>query len=109
MAKNKRNPRTVLKLFDLEQLKAAVLNSLTSRGSQRSYDHAIREFIDRYCSEPRLALNKVAVTRYRSASDRRNMRLPPSTCAWRPFAGLPTKLPTAGFWAPILQPEIQRV
>jgi hypothetical protein len=67
MAKNKRrrNPKTVLKLPDLEQSKSAVLTSLTSRSSQRSYDHAIREFIDWYCSEPRLAFNKTVVTRYR--------------------------------------------
>ena len=67
MAKNKRkrNPKTILKLPDLEQSKSAVLNSLTSRSSQRSYDHAIREFIDWYCSEPRLAFNKTVVTRYR--------------------------------------------
>src|SRR5215831_1900791 len=67
MAKNKRkrNPKTVLKLPDLEQAKSAVLNSLTSQSSQRSYDHAIREFIDWYCSEPRLAFNKTVVTRYR--------------------------------------------
>lgn len=67
MAKNKRkhSPKTILKLPDLEQSKSAVLNSLTSRSSQRSYDHAIREFIDWYCSEPRLAFNKTVVTRYR--------------------------------------------
>jgi site-specific recombinase XerD len=67
MAKNKRKrtPKTVLKLPDLEQSKSAVLNSLTSLSSQRSYDHAIREFIDWYCSEPRLAFNKTVVTRYR--------------------------------------------
>jgi len=67
MAKNKRknNPKTVLKLPDLEQSKSAVLTSLTSQSSQRSYDHAIREFIDWYCSEPRLAFNKMVVTRYR--------------------------------------------
>lgn len=66
MAKNKRkrNPKTVLKLADLEQSKSAVLNSLTSQSSQRSYDYAIREF-DWYCSEPRLAFNKTVVTRYR--------------------------------------------
>jgi len=44
--KRKLSPKTVLKLPDLEQSKSAVLNSLTSRSSQRSYDHAIREFID---------------------------------------------------------------
>jgi integrase len=63
--KRKRNPKIVLKLPDLEQSKSAVLNSLTSRSSQRSYDHASREFIDWYCSEPRLAFNKTVVTRYR--------------------------------------------
>jgi len=48
MAKHKRkhNPKTVLKLPDLEQSISAVLNSLTSPTSQRSYDHAICEFID---------------------------------------------------------------
>jgi integrase len=63
--KRKLSPKPVLKLPDLEQSKSAVLNSLTSRGSQRSYGHAIREFINRYCSEPRLAFNKTVVTRYR--------------------------------------------
>src|SRR6202166_2434779 len=69
MAKNKRKrvPKTVLKLPDLEQSKSAVLNSLTSSSSKRSYDHAIREFIDWYCSEPRLAFNRTVVTRYRIA------------------------------------------
>jgi len=50
-SKRKRSPKTVLKLPDLEQWKSAVLNSLTSASSKRSYDHAIREFIDWYCSE----------------------------------------------------------
>src|SRR5713226_1692465 len=63
--KRKLSPKTVVKLPDLEQSKTAVLNSLTSHSSQRSYDHAIREFIDWYCSEPRLAFNKTVVTRYR--------------------------------------------
>ena len=63
--KRKRTPKTVLKLPDLEQSKSAVLNSLPSVSSRRSYDHAIREFIEWYCSEPRLAFNKTVVTRYR--------------------------------------------
>ena len=66
-SKRKRVPKTVLKLPDLEQSKSAVLNSLTSASSKRSYDHAIREFIDWYCSEPRLAFNRTVVTRYRIA------------------------------------------
>jgi site-specific recombinase XerD len=63
--KRKRTPKTVLRLPDLEQSKTAVLNSLTSPSSRRSYEHAIREFTDWYCSEPRLAFNKTVVTRYR--------------------------------------------
>jgi len=38
--------QTNLKLPDLEQSKSAVMNSLTSASSERSYDHGIREFID---------------------------------------------------------------
>jgi hypothetical protein len=63
--KRKRAPKSVLKLPDLEQSKSAVLNSLTSPSSQRTYDHATREFIEWYCSEPRLAFNKTVVNRYR--------------------------------------------
>ena len=63
--KKKRQPKRVLALPDLEQSKAAVLNSLTSESGQRTYDHAITEFVDRYCSEPRLAFNRTVVLRYR--------------------------------------------
>jgi len=71
-SKRKRAPKTVLKLPDLEQSKSAVLNSLTSPSSQRSYDQAIREFTDWYCSEPRLAFNKTVVTRYRISLEQRH-------------------------------------
>ena len=37
--KRKRTPKTILRLPDLEQSKSAVLNSLASESSQRSYDH----------------------------------------------------------------------
>ncbi|MBZ5700422.1 MAG: site-specific integrase [Acidobacteriia bacterium] len=70
--KHNRAPKHVLKLPDLEQSKSAVLNSLTSRSSQRTYDHAIREFIEWYCSEPRLAFNKTVVTRYRISLEQRH-------------------------------------
>jgi integrase len=70
--KRKRAPKSILKLPDLEQSKSAVLNSLTSQSSQRTYDHAIREFIEWYCSEPRLAFNKTVVTRYRISLEQRH-------------------------------------
>src|SRR5436190_7264426 len=63
--RKKRQPKRVLALPDLEQAKAAVLNSLTSANGQRTYDHAIREFVAWYCSEPRLAFNRTVVLRYR--------------------------------------------
>lgn len=58
-------PKRVLALPDLEHAKTAVLNSLTSASRQRTYDHAIREFVAWYCSEPRLAFNRTVVLRYR--------------------------------------------
>src|SRR5213080_1430547 len=47
-------PKARLGLPDLDQSKAAVLGSLRSPESQRGYRHSIEEFIDWYCSEPRL-------------------------------------------------------
>ncbi len=61
----KRPPKHILALPDLEQSKAAVLNSLTSKSGQRSYDRAITDFVDWYCSEPRLSFNRTVVLRYR--------------------------------------------
>jgi hypothetical protein len=44
-----------LRLPDLDQAKAAVLNSLRSSESQRGYQYSINEFIAwYYCSKPRL-------------------------------------------------------
>ena len=63
--KKKRQPKRVFALTDLEQGRAAVLNSLTSASGQRTYDHAIREFVAWYCCEPRLAFNRTVVLRYR--------------------------------------------
>jgi integrase len=78
----KRRLKHLLKLPDLEQSKSAKLNSLTSQSSKRTYDRAIREFIEWCCSELRLALNKTVVTRYeisleqqRYASTTINLRL----------------------------------
>jgi site-specific recombinase XerD len=49
------------------------LNSLTSPDAQRGYRHAIDEFVDWYCSEPRLALNRTLVLRYRSHLESRQL------------------------------------
>ncbi|HUZ93878.1 MAG TPA: hypothetical protein VMU57_03110 [Edaphobacter sp.] len=71
MAKRTKKPKNVLKLPDLDYSKSAVLNTLPSLNSRRSYEHAIRDFVEWYCSEPRLAFNKTVVTRYRIALEQR--------------------------------------
>jgi site-specific recombinase XerD len=57
--------KTKLGLPDLEHVKSAVLVSLRSPESQRSYRRSIEDFVAWYCSEPRLSFNKTVVTRYR--------------------------------------------
>jgi Transposase IS66 family/IS66 C-terminal element len=57
--------RRVLRLPDLDHCKTAVLNSLGSPASRRVYEYAIDQFIAWYCSEPRLAFNRIVVVRYR--------------------------------------------
>ena len=65
--------KSVLRLPDVEHAKAAVSNSLTSLDAQRGYRHAIDEFVDWYCSEPRLAFNRIVVLRYRSHLESRQL------------------------------------
>ena len=71
--RKKKPPKRTLALPDLEQTKSAVLNTLTSKSGQRSYAHAIDEFVDWYCSEPRLALNRAVVLRYRIHLEERHL------------------------------------
>jgi site-specific recombinase XerD len=68
-----RKPKTRLGLPDLDQSKAAVIGSLRSPESQRGYRHAINEFIDWYCSEPRLSFNRTVVLRYRIHLESRSL------------------------------------
>jgi hypothetical protein len=56
--RSKKAPKRVLALPDLEQSKAAVLNSLTSASGERTYDHAIREFVA--CTARNLASRSTA-------------------------------------------------
>jgi site-specific recombinase XerD len=65
--KNKKHNRAriVLRLPDLDHSKSSVLNSLSSPRSRRNYRFAMDQFIAWYCSEPRLALNRTVVLRFR--------------------------------------------
>jgi hypothetical protein len=70
--KRRSSSKSILRLPDLEQAKA-VLNSLNSVDAKRGYRHAIDEFVDWYCSEPRLAFNRIVVLRYRSHLESRQL------------------------------------
>ena len=63
--------KRVLALPDLEHAKSAVLASLTSASGQRTYAHAIREFVAEYGSEARAAFNRTVELRYRIQLEQR--------------------------------------
>src|SRR5580692_2279246 len=65
--------KSVLRLPDLEIAKSAVLSSLSCPDAQRGYRHAIDEFVDWYCSEPRLSFSKTVVLRYRMHLESRHL------------------------------------
>jgi site-specific recombinase XerD len=76
MSKYKVKPnyrRRLLRLPDLDHCKRAVLNSLGSPASRRVYEYAIDQFIAWYCSEPRLAFNRIVVVRYRMYLESRGL------------------------------------
>jgi site-specific recombinase XerD len=102
-------PKTVLRLPDLEQSKNPVLNSLAAASSQESYGHAIEEFIDWYCAEPRLAFNRTVVLRYRFFLEQRN--LAPATINVRLAAlrRLAYEASDTGLLSPDLAAGIRRV
>src|ERR671913_600245 len=108
-SRKKKPPKRVLALPDLEQAKTAVLNSLTSASGQRTYDHAIREFVTWYCSEPRLAFNRTVVLRYRIHLEQRHYA--PATINLRLAAvrRVAYEAADAGLLSPELAAGIRRV
>jgi len=102
-------PKRVLRLPDLDHAKTAVLNSLGSPESERSYRFAIDDFIAWYCSEPRLAFNKTVVLRYRLQLEAR--RLSASTINVRLAAvrRLAYEAADSGLLSPELAASIRRV
>src|SRR5882762_4052038 len=108
----KRKPnrhKTKLGLPDLEHVKSAVLVSLRSPESQRSYRHSIEDFVSWYCSEPRLSFNKTVVTRYRIHLE--DQLLAPGTINVRLAAvrRLAYEAADAGLLSPDLAAGIRRV
>jgi site-specific recombinase XerD len=108
-SRSKKPAKRVLALPDLEQAKAAVLNSLTSASGQRTYDHAITEFVAWYSSEPRLAFNRTVVLRYRIHLEQRHYA--PATINLRLAAvrRVAYEAADAGLLSPELAASIRRV
>jgi len=63
---DRRVPEPASRVPELEHAKNAVLNSLDSLQSRRSYKHAMNEFVKWYCSAARLAFNRTVVLQYRT-------------------------------------------
>jgi hypothetical protein len=108
-SRKKKAPKRVLALPDLEHAKTAVLNGLTSASGQRTYEHAIREFVTSYCSEPRLAFNRTVVLRYRIHLEQRGYA--PATINLRLAAvrRIAYEAADAGLLSPELAAGIRRV
>jgi hypothetical protein len=96
-------------LPDLEVAKTAVLNGLTSASSQRTYEHAIREFVAWYCSEPRLVFNRIVVLRYPIHLEQRGYA--PATINLRlaSVRRIASEAAAAGLLSPALAAGIRRV
>src|SRR3981081_3014488 len=83
MGKHKVKPnyrRRLLRLPGLDHCKRAVLNGLGSPASRRVYEYAIDQFIAWYCSEARLAFNRIVVVRYRMYLESRGLAANTYTC-----------------------------
>jgi hypothetical protein len=57
--------KIVLRLPDLDHARSSVLNTLSSPNARRNYRFAMDQFIAWYYSEPRVALNRAVVLRFR--------------------------------------------
>lgn len=108
-SRKKRTTKRVLRLPDLDYAKRAVLNTLGSPESKRAYEFAIDDFVNWYCSEPRLAFSRTVVLRYRLDLEAR--RLAPATINLRLAAvrRLAYEAADTGLLSPELAAGIQRV
>lgn len=101
--------RRVLRLPDLDHCKAAVLNSLGSPASRRVYEYAIDQFVTWYCSEPRLAFNRIVVVRYRLYLESRHLAANTINQQLAAVRRLAHEAADAGLLSPELAAGISRV
>jgi len=112
MGKHKVKPnyrRRSLRLPDLDHCKRAVLNSLGSPASRRVYEYAIDQFIAWYCSEPRLAFNRIVVVRYRMYLESRGLATNTINQQLAAVRRLAHEAADAGLLSPELAAGISRV
>jgi site-specific recombinase XerD len=107
--KAKRAPKKVLRLLDLEHAKRTVLNTLGSTASTRAYSSAIDDFIEWYCSEPRLAFSKHVVLRYRIELESRHLAASTINVRLAAIRRLAYEAADTGLLSPELAAGIQRV
>ena len=105
----RRRPKRVLRLPDLDHAKTAVLNTLRSPDSQRSYRFAIDDFVAWYCSEPRLAFNKTVVLRYRLQLEVRGLAASTINVRLAAVRRLAYEAADSGLLSPELAAGIRRV
>jgi integrase len=108
-SRRKKSPKRILALPDLEHAKTAVLNSLSSASAQRTDDHAIREFVGWYCSEPRLAFNRTVVLRYRIHLEQRHYAAATINLRLAAVRRIAYEAADAGLLSPELAAGIRRV
>jgi site-specific recombinase XerD len=101
--------RRSLRLPDLDHCKCAVLNSLGSPASRRVYEYAIDQFIAWYCSEPRLAFNRIVVVRYRMYLELRHLAANTINQQLAAVRRLAHEAADAGLLSPDLAAGISRV
>jgi integrase len=94
---------------ELEQAKTAVLNTLASEHSRRSYEYAIERFIAWYCSEPRLTFNRTVVMRYRSFLERLSLSSSTINSRLSAIRRLADESAESGWLSPELAIGIRRV
>jgi site-specific recombinase XerD len=101
--------RRSLRLPDLDHCKRAVLSSLGSQASRRVYEYAIDQFIAWYCSEPRLAFNRIVVVRYRMYLESRGLAANTINQQLAAVRRLAHEAADAGLLSPELAAAISRV
>ena len=113
MKRNLKSGHTRLKtkfgLPDLEHAKVAVIVSLRSFESQRSYRHSIDEFVAWYCSAPRLSFNKAVVLRYRLYLEDRHLAAGTINVRLAAVRRLAYEAADSGLLSPDLAAGIRRV